>query len=346
MIDEAKTKFCLSIREMAGQINLSYPTLMRWKQRLAAGKKPIEQPGPKKVKPLDLGKLKERIRDLDHGTKRSRGSGRLYRDFNGAISRRELNRMVEAVRNEINRQRVDETCHITWLHPNLAWAMDDCQQKIAANGEKIHLHNLSDLCSRYKFQPLAAMHLPCGEEVAGHLSRLFACFGPPLFCKRDNGGNLNHTTVDQALAEAMVIPINSPAYTAPYNGAIEHTQGEFKSYFRLWNWKAKDAKHWPLLAETAAHDLNHKPRRCLKGQNACVEYFTRNRLRYPKRHRQQVFQFIQDLAARISLKAGMDTIVPAAWRVASRKWLVLNKMIRIELAGKVLPDFPSNLCHN
>jgi hypothetical protein len=28
-----------------------------------------------------------------------------------------------------------------------------------------------------------------------------------------------------------VIPINSPPYRAPYNGAIEQTQGEFKLNF-------------------------------------------------------------------------------------------------------------------
>ena len=59
---------------------------------------------------------------------------------------------------------------------------------------------------------------------------IFHRFGPPLFLKRDNGGNLNHLTVNQVLEEAMVIPINSPVITAPYNGAVEHAQGEVKTY--------------------------------------------------------------------------------------------------------------------
>jgi hypothetical protein len=59
-------------------------------------------------------------------------------------------------------------------------------------------------------------------------------FGTPLFCKRDNGGNLNHHAVNDVLEEANVIPINSPPYTAPYNGAIEHIQVEFKDYLRRW----------------------------------------------------------------------------------------------------------------
>ena len=79
--------------------------------------------------------------------------------------------------------------------------------------------------------------MPCGEEVAGHLSHLVSRFGPPLFCKRDNGGNLNHMVVDEVLADALVVPINNPANTAFYNGAIEHTQGEFKAYLRRWDWK-------------------------------------------------------------------------------------------------------------
>jgi hypothetical protein len=32
--------------------------------------------------------------------------------------------------------------------------------------------------------------------VADHQQRLFDRFDPPLFCKRDNGGNLNHVAVN------------------------------------------------------------------------------------------------------------------------------------------------------
>ena len=249
------------------------------------------------------------------------------------------------MRKEINQRRADETCHIAWLKPNLAWAMDDCQKRLTVEGKKIHLHNLSDLCSRYKFRPLASRRLACGEQVAGHLSYLFDQFGPPLFIKRDNGGNLNHVAVDQALAEAMVVPINSPAYTAPYNGAIENTQGEFKNYLRNWDWKAEGCKDFMLLAETTAHDLNHQPRRSLHGANACRTYFRRQRIQYPKRQRRDVYRWIRDLAVEISFGLGKDMILPAAWREAAKKWLIINGMILIQRAGKVLPDFPSKLCH-
>jgi len=228
MIAGLKKRHSLSNSSIACQFGISYTTLMRWKRRLSTGKPAVEKPGPKKVGPLDLGQLKQKILDLDHCEKRSHGTGRLHKTFNQSISRREFNRMVRTVRDEKKQDRATQKCQITWLKPNLAWAMDDCQKKDVGASGKLHLHNMSDLCSRYKFHPLASASLPCGEEVAGHLSHLFSRFGAPLFCKRDNGGNLNHAAVNEVLEEALVVPINNPPYTAPYNGAIEHTQGEFK----------------------------------------------------------------------------------------------------------------------
>jgi transposase len=346
MIANLKKRYSLSNSSVARHLGLSYSTLMRWKRRLSLGEPAVQKPGPKKVNPLDLDQLRQRINDLDHGSKRSHGTGRLYNAFRGAISRRELNRMISIVRKETNRQQAERRYHITWLRPNLAWAMDDCQKSKFVGKETLHLHNLSDLCSRYKFNPLASTETPCGEEVAGHLSHLFSRFGAPLFCKRDNGGNLNHGTVNEVLEQALVIPINSPPYRAPYNGAIEHTQGEFKNYLRRWEWKADTIKAFGLLAETAAHALNHLSRRCLKGRTACSVYFGDNQIRYPKRQRKSIYDWIRDLAAEVSIRAGKKAISPVAWRLAAKHWLVENGLIKIQMAGKVLPNFSSNLCHN
>jgi hypothetical protein len=346
MIADLKKRYSLSNSSVARHLGLSYATLMRWKRRLSSGEPAVQKPGPKKVRPLDLGQLRQRINDLDHGCKRSRGTGRLYGACSGAISRRELNRMIRIVRKENNRQRADRRYHITWLRPNLAWAMDDCQRSKVVGKETLHLHNLSDLCSRYKFKPLASTEIPCGEEVAGHLSHLFSRFGAPLFCKRDNGGNLNHGMVNEVLEQALVIPINSPPYRSLYNGAIEHTQGEFKNYLRRWEWKADTIKAFGLLAETAANALNHIPRRCLNGQTACCVYFGDNQIRYPKRQRKSIYDWIRDMAAEVSIRAGKKTISPLAWRLAAKQWLVKNGLIKIQRAGKVLPNFTSNLCHN
>ena len=73
---------------------------------------------------------------------------------------------------------------------------------------------------------------PVGEEIAGYLSDKFSRFGPPLLLKRDNGGNMNHSAVNDVLAEFFILPLNSPAYYAPYNGAIEESQREMKRCLR------------------------------------------------------------------------------------------------------------------
>lgn len=337
MIATLKKRFCLPYRSIADQVGLSYATLMRWKQRNGAGQPALRQPGPKKVKPLDLEQLKRKIDALTHGAKRSRGTGALYGAVADQISRRDLNRLIIQARCESSRQRAAGLCRVRWLRPNLAWAMDDCRKNLIGGG-RLHLHNLSDLCSRYKLPPMASDYLPCGEEVAGHLDRLFSRFGPPLFCKRDNGGNLNHAAVDQVLSEAMVIPINSPVYTAPYNGAIERTQGEFKGYLKRWQSKAKSLRQCAILTETAAHDINHRPRRCLRGKTACRAYFGKDRFAYPKRKRKAVYHWIQNLAERISIGLGKDVITPTAWRLAAKQWLLEKSLIQVVKAGKVLPN--------
>ena len=47
----------------------------------------MKKPGVKKVAPIDLQELEQQIKDLDHGKKRSSGTGRLYRANSHGISR-------------------------------------------------------------------------------------------------------------------------------------------------------------------------------------------------------------------------------------------------------------------
>ena len=346
MIEEMKTTFLLSYACLAKQAGLSYRTLMRWKRRLAGGLPAVGKRGPKKVRPLNLNELKAKIRDLDHGPKRSRGTGKLHGTYGESISRRELNALVIQARKESNHRRKAETCCVSWLRPNLAWAMDDCRKSDTAVSGTLHLHNLTDLCSRYRLPPIASGSVPCGEEVAGHLAFLFDRFGPPLFCKRDNGGNLNHTTVNEVLENAWVVPINNPPQRASYNGGIERTQREFKEFLKRWQWKATTMESYYLLSETAAHELNHTPRGCLHNRTACGTYFGGDRIRYSKRERRSIFQWIRDLATEIAIRAGKSTITNVEWRIAAKQWLLKNDLVKIVRAGKVSPHLNRNLCHN
>lgn len=345
-MERLKCSFGISLGALAADAGISYGCLMRWRRRIENGKPPLQAPGPKKIRPLNLQELHQDIGDLHHGHKRSRGTGSLHRAHANSLSRRAIDALIRDARKRSNRKQAKTGQHVIWHAPNLTWALDGSQFRSRVVAGKLHLQNLQDLCSRYKFPPLTTDCPPCGEEVSGYLAHCFNQFGAPLFCKRDNGGNLNHLAVNALFEEAFVIPINSPVNTPPYNGAIEHAQGELKGYLRTWQSKAGTMASLGLLAETAAHDLNHKSRRVLGGRNACQVYFGKSALRYPKRKRKSIYRWIRDLAAEISIRTGKAKISSTAWRIAAKTWLEKNNLITIVKAGEVLPHFPNILCHH
>jgi hypothetical protein len=344
-IEQIKARTGIAYSQLLRQAGIGYGQFMRWKRRIAAGQQPLRSPGPKKIAPFDFDELAGKIGRLRHGTKRTCGTGELYASYKSAVSRREFNEMVIAVRRDYQQARQATLNRVVWHRPDVVWAIDGTEYRAEFAEEKLHIQNLQDLCSLYKFTPLTTGYMPCGEEVAGHLDYQFARYGPPLFIKRDNGGNLNHVAVNEVLEETMVIPINSPVNTAPYNGAVEHAQGEVKRHLRTWRHKAKTTGEFALLTETAAHDLNHKPRRSLDGKTACRVYFGGNRIRYGKKKRRSVYDWIKRLAIDISQRAGHDEITRLAWRVAAIAWLEKNDLITILKPGEVLPNFSLNLCH-
>ena len=330
-IDAIKSRYGVSLSSLVEMAGLSLANYMRWKRRLSKGQDPVQKPGAKKTQPISLNELKQKIDALSHGKKRTAGTGPLYQANCHGISRREFNDLVDEVRREINRRQSAALCKVDWLRPDLAWALDGFEYG------HCHVQNLQDLHSRYKFAPLTTDEHPCGESVAGHLSLLLSRFGPPLFIKRDNGGNLNHTSVNDLLEDMIIIPINSPVYTASYNGAIEHSQRELKTWLSKWDTLTESANNMRPWVENAAHALNHWPRRSLFGKNSCRSYFNDSRLRYGIRKRKEVYDWIRDLAVDISLKSGKNKICPTAWRVAARKWMEKNRLIIIRKPEKCHP---------
>lgn len=339
-IESLKSEYCVPAASLVAMVHISLPSYMRWKRHIHNGRDPLQKPGAKKIDPIDLNALKRRIGKLSHARKRTAGTGNEYAACRHGISRREFNAMVKEVRADTNKDKTAGQSRVVWLRPDLAWAMDGLEYR------DCHVQNVQDLCSRYKFAPLTSAHEPVGEEIAGHLSRHFARFGPPLFLKRDNAGNLNHCAVNDLLEAHRVIPINSPYYTPSYNGAIEHSQGELKTWLVKWKHVVGSGRELVLQVDNAAHALNHRPRRSLFGENACRTYFTSSRLRFTKRQRKEAYDWIFDLAVDISERAGKNKIDPTAWRVSARKWMERKRMIVIRKPEKVLPHFLLKNCHN
>jgi len=321
-------------------IRIPLSTLGRWRSRQREDRPLLNRPGPKKVEPFDPSVLETKIGMLGHGRKRSAGTTELYQRYRFRVSRRELGQMVAQVRQDLVADHRRNLRRIQWQTPGIVWAMDGTEYDMGL-ADKIYLYNMQDLGSRYKFLPLAGEY-PVGEEIAGYLSEKFDRYGPPLVLKRDNEGNLNHTAVNAVLEEFLVLPLNSPEYYAPYNGAIEESQREVKrclrEKFALGLPECQD--HVSAYAEAAVHDLNHRIRPCLEGRTSCQVFFApADKPVFMRRERRDIYDMIMDKAERIlsAMKQSGTAIKETAWRIAVESWLKSRGFIKVHINQKCHP---------
>jgi transposase InsO family protein len=337
-------------QRLCASVGLPYASFRRWKHRLACGRSALLQPGPKKVAALNLHELRGHVCCLNHARQRSRGVGQLYRQYQSQISRRDLEVLTETVRRELLQRHQAELRPLTWPVPGLVWSLDDAELARLAD-HNLHLHQVQDLASRYKFTPLVGGQV-LGETVALHLEQLFLQHGPPLVLKRDNGSNLNHQAVEEVLARYLVMPLNSPPHYPPYNGGMEWAVRELKTPL-----VEKLLAHGPIPesqvqvgAELLAHDLNHRSRPCLQGQVPCrVFQDAKPALKaYTLRKRREIFDWINELTQTLIEVSAAHTQRQAATarRLAVETWLQRNGVITITQNQKVLPIFPEKTAHN
>ena len=321
----------------------------RWKHRLERGQPAVSQPGPKKVAPLTLDELHGDLYRLHHGRQRSRGVGAVYRQYHTQVSRRELQALTETVRRELAQQRQAALRHITWHVPGLVWSLDDAELARVAH-HTLHLHQVQDLASRYKFTPWVGERV-LGETVAARLEHLFVQHGPPLVLKRDNGSNLNQRAVDEVLARYLVLPLNSPPHYPPYNGGMECAVRELKTPLveQLLAHGPVPASQVQGWAEGLAHALNHRPRCCLEGRVACRVFQDARSARqaYTRRTRREVFDAINELTRTLIQARAVHTQRQAetARRLAVETWLQSNGVLTITQNTRVLPVCLTQIAH-
>jgi transposase InsO family protein len=329
-------------------LQLSLASFNRWRFRIREDVVLITPPGPKKVEPFDVSVLDTEIRLLDHGVKRSAGTTELYRRYRFHVSRRDLGQMVERVRQDLESDRRTHLRWIEWLTPGVVWAMDFTGYDLGKGG-KVYVHNTQDLGSRYKFLPMAGGY-PVGEEVAGYLSDKFDRYGAPLVLKRDNEGNMNHRAINDVLSESFVLPLNSPEYYAPYNGAIEESQREVKRSLRekLLLGLADCRDQVAPYAEAAVHDLNHRIRPCLHGRTSCQVFFeSGNKPVFTKPERRGIYDWVMERVERIlsTIKQSGQAARESAWRIAMESWLRSKGYIKVHINQKCHPILPPFLAH-
>ena len=273
---------------------------------------------------------------LGHGRHRSAGVGLLRERYRECISRRDLDRLVAAARDQAKRQVRQAKEQLSWHRAGVVWSMDDLEFEGAGGDDKIHVHAVEDLGSRYKLPPLAGTRMADGAAVAVHLEGLFHRYGPPLFLKRDNHGNLNNGEVDGVMERAWVLPLNSPSHYPPYNGGMERAQRELKEEVLRQLAAAGPAPAGQLL-ERAAERLNHQPRPCLAGQTSCASFSLGSQQArvYTRRKRKEVYAWLKSVATQVVAQGEGARPVSAAqaWRVAAENWLQRNGVISIARGG-------------
>ncbi len=305
----------------------------------------MHKPGPKKLGPLPLAQVALEIRGLRHGLKRSQGTVELYERHKDGLSRRELAAQVSEERQRKNQQKRKNKLRVVWKQPNLVWAIDGTQFARDGQGQPLWIHPIKDLASKYQFEPLTSLQSK-GNEVAAHLDKLFRKYGAPLILKKDNGSMFNNQAVDDLLARWGVIPLNSPAYYAPYNGAIEKGIRELKERLKT---EVKTPERWDVVqvgayVAVAAERENYKRRRSLGGLSAKEVYDKKpNRGHWSQRKRHDAFASTSARAMAI-VKENMKTdqrSVDAAWRRAVEAWLCDQALIEVHVNPASVTPFRS-----
>jgi len=348
MVSGLKVTTGLPLRCVCGSMRVAWSSYTRWKGRIRGGKPLLRLPGPAKLAPPDMALIRGEVQQLEHGARRTAGTAALYTRHQDAISRRELAAMVTEARAENNAEQRSVLQRVSWLRTGVAWSMDATEwPQRSIDGLKVVVHQVQELCSRYKLPPLGGC-CPSGEEIAGHLDCLLSRNDCPLFLKRDNAGNMNHPTVDEVMAKYFVLPLNSPLDCARYNGAVEHAQGEMKSELQaqLTGVELRLPGDIEPYARAAAHELNHRRRDCLKGRNPCQVFFDpAMRVRFSKTERRAAYEWIVQRRNDITNSAGSAVTALAAWRQAAKQWLLKNGLLSITINKEVSPYFQPTWSH-
>jgi len=320
----------LSARQLCQQLTFSRATLGRWRGRQRGGQPLLRPPGPAKTEPLPLELLQAQIGELPHGRQRTVGTGALYQQHCFHISRRHLGRLVEEARHEYRQAIRLQLRHLDWQAVQVVWALDATEWRTTPTGSKLQVLAGSDLASRYGLDLRAHQHLS-GKVVADYLAAQIHRHGAPLFLKRDNGSVLRAPEVRAVLAQAGVLPLDSPTFYAPYNGAIERYIGQVKHTLPGdLAWPCQDDLGFPQASlDGVRHQLNAQPRSILGGASPAEVFHRGPRLRFTRPERTELFHLLLGHTRRklSSMESVNQANLDAAWRHSVEHWLIAQGLV-------------------
>ena len=300
-------------------------TVLRWRARCEAGQKPVKTPGPQKRGAEVEGPLREAIGQLEHGPRRTLGTGALYEQWSELISRRDFQELVAQER----QMRNEDMKRITWLKPGTVWSMDTTEYGL----EKLKITPVRDLASRYQIPTPLVQPTEDGTRIADYLDLILRQEGAPMFLKRDLGSPLNCGAVDEVLEKHGVLPLNSPPGYPRYNGAMERSMQDLKAMLDEQRLEEMVGR-MPMAVELerATHKLNHRRLRSLGGRTPCQCYHApEGRIRLHGAVRKQIFREIFGRYWHVAQTMPERTPhqLRATWRWVVEEWLRRHQWILV-----------------
>jgi hypothetical protein len=216
-----------SLGRCARQLDVDAATLAEWRRRHLDPHDRLE-PTPLGA-PALLANRTQRIAVLDflalHGTQF--GVAVLQREF-PELARRDLACLLHLARGEADAIAAGGHYRaVTWFGAGRCWAMDHTEPPTPIDGRYRYVLTVRDLASGCTLaaHPVATVD---AESTVDLLAALFACHGPPLVLKADNGPAFVAAQTRLFLHRHRVHLLLSPAYTPSYNGACEAGNGTIK----------------------------------------------------------------------------------------------------------------------
>jgi transposase InsO family protein len=166
--------------------------------------------------------------------------------------------------------------------PSVMWSEDGAGFR--DYGKKRELLLLQDECSRYKVNKRLVKGPAKSDDVYDYLREAFDKYGAPLVLKHDGDSIFHEQRVHKLLDEYGVINLKSPARYPPFNGKMERSIRDIKSYERAMK-RFDSNSTLQYRIETAIHDLNEERPRPVLGGRTAREVFEGKRRPLPDRHR-------------------------------------------------------------
>jgi len=161
--------------------------------------------------------------------------------------------------------------------PGVMWSEDGAGFR--DYGRKKELLILQDECSRYKVNKRLVDGPAKSDDVCDYLREAFDTHGAPLVLKHDGDSIFHEERVTKLLDEYGVINLKSPARYPPFNGKMERSIRDIKSYERAMK-RFKPNSTLQGRIEAAIHDLNEERPRSVLGGKTAMEIFE-GKLRAP-----------------------------------------------------------------